>query len=103
MSARRRRLVLAPDARRDLSEILVYTEQQWGKQQRIKCQAMIDQALRHLAMYPNLGRGRDEISPGLRSYPVGSHVVYYRVSEHELIVNRIVHGRRDITETGIVP
>jgi toxin ParE1/3/4 len=64
---------------------------------------MIDQALRNLTMYPNLGRGREEISPDLRSYPGRSHVVYYRVSERQLVVNRIVHSRRDITEAGIVP
>lgn len=45
-----------------------------------------------------MGRARDEISPGLRSFPAGSHVIYYRVSDTELIVTRIVHGSRDVED-----
>jgi toxin ParE1/3/4 len=104
MSAHRRRLSFAPDARADLSDILVYTEQQWGKRQRAAYKALIDDALRKLTPYPGIGRSRDDISPGLRSHPVGSHVIYYRASDRELTVNRIVHSRRDITdEMGIMP
>ena len=60
--------------------------------------AVIDRALRELTEFPNLGRARDEISPGLRSFPAGSHVIYYRVTETELIVTRIVHGSRDFED-----
>jgi toxin ParE1/3/4 len=43
-----------------------------------------------------MGRTRDDLSPGLRSYPVGDHIVFYRVTATELIVRRIVHGRREL-------
>jgi toxin ParE1/3/4 len=98
MSARRLRLILAPDAQADLSDILTHSEQQWGKRQRSAYKALIDTALRNLTRFPGLGRSRDDISPGLRSHPVGSHVILYRASESELTVNRIVHSRRDISD-----
>ena len=96
MSARRLRPVLTRDARTDLSDILVYTEQQWGRQQRIAYRALIQNAIRELARFPLLGHTRDELSPGLRSQPVGSHVIYYWVDDEALNVAHILHSRRDI-------
>jgi toxin ParE1/3/4 len=95
MSARRRRAVLTLDARQDLSDILLYTERQWGRQQRSTYQAAIRDSIRRLADYPALGRSRDELSPKLRSHPVGSHIIYYWVEQETLIVAHILHGRRD--------
>src|SRR5215216_7858095 len=100
MSARRLRLVLAPDAKADLAEILLYTQQRWGKQQRAAYKASIDGALREMAEFPGLGRTRDEISSGLRSFPIGSHVIYYRATDEQLIVARIVHSSRDFSDDG---
>ena len=96
MSARKRQLVLTPDARLDLSDILLYTQEEWGKRQRAVYQARIDRTLRHLLRFPDLGRNRDEISPGLRSYPVGYHLILYRVGASDLTVTRIIHQQRDI-------
>jgi toxin ParE1/3/4 len=95
MSAHRLQLILAPNARADFSDLLLYTRRQWGQRQRATYKAVIDRALRELTEFPNLGRARDEISPGLRSFPAGRHVIYYRVTGTELIVTRIVHGSRD--------
>jgi toxin ParE1/3/4 len=95
MSARKRRLVLSPSARNDLSDLLLYTERRWGKRQRAAYQALIDRALRELARFPDLGRARDEIAAGLRGHPAGNHIILYRVSDEELTVARILHARQD--------
>ena len=34
-----------------------------------------------LASQPHLGRARPELSPGLRSFVVGHHVIFYRLFE----------------------
>jgi toxin ParE1/3/4 len=39
---------------------------------------MIDQKLQGLASSPGMGRARDEIAEGLRSFPVGRYVIFYR-------------------------
>ena len=47
-----------------------------------------------LAEKPRMGRLRPEFGPGVRSFTVESYVIYYR-DEGELLVARILHGRRD--------
>lgn len=48
-----------------------------------------------LARHPNIGPARDEIAVGLRSFPVGSYVILYRVTDERLLIERVVHGARD--------
>jgi toxin ParE1/3/4 len=48
------------------------------------------------ARFPESGRLREEISPGLRSFPVRPYVVFFRPFEDTILVLRIVHGRRDL-------
>ena len=95
MSARRLRLVLSPNARQDLSDILVYTEQQWGKAQRADTRTAIDRGLRELQQYPEFGRAREELRPGLRSLQVRQHVIYYRIQPSGIRVDRILHESMD--------
>jgi plasmid stabilization system protein ParE len=46
MSVRRLRPVLTLVARKELSDILVYTERQWGRQQRNTYRALIQETIR---------------------------------------------------------
>ncbi|MGE3275200.1 MAG: type II toxin-antitoxin system RelE/ParE family toxin [Vicinamibacterales bacterium] len=43
---------------------------------------------------PGLGRLRPEYGIGVRSSPVDSYVIYYRV-EDAVLIARVLHGRRD--------
>jgi toxin ParE1/3/4 len=49
-----------------------------------------------LAAMPYLGRQRAELSTGLRSFPVGSYVVFYRPMDNGVEVVRVLHGARDL-------
>lgn len=49
-----------------------------------------------LAHQPQMGRPRDELSPGLRSFAVGSYLLFYRPVRDGIEVARVLHGRRDI-------
>ena len=49
-----------------------------------------------LASNPMMGRRRDELFPGLRSFAVGSHVIFYRVMSDGTDVIRVLHAARDI-------
>jgi hypothetical protein len=44
MSVRRRRPVLGVEARGDLADLLLFTEQRWGKTQRRKYQRLLFEA-----------------------------------------------------------
>lgn len=47
---------------------------------------------------PRLGRRRPELQPGLRSFPVRSHIVFYREVGDHVQIARILHGHRDVSE-----
>ena len=58
--------------------------------------ANIESKFRLLAQFPSSGIMRDELLVGLRSYPAGDFVIFYRILETTVEVVRILHGRRDI-------
>lgn len=50
-----------------------------------------------LSIQPYLGRRRDEeLRPGIRSFPVDDYVVLYRVDGGDVLILRVLHGRRNI-------
>ena len=49
-----------------------------------------------LADYPHSGRQRPELGNEVRSYPIGSYVVYYVVTPGRIEVLRILHAARDM-------
>jgi toxin ParE1/3/4 len=56
------------------------------------------QQFRMLAENPKAGRERDELSPGLRSFPFGSYLIFYRVWAGEVAITRVIHAARDLDE-----
>jgi len=59
----------------------------------------VDQLGEHfqmLATQPMMGRARDELAPGVRSFPFGRYVVFYVPLDHGIDVVRVLHGARDI-------
>ena len=49
-----------------------------------------------LASMPEMGRKREELSPRLRSVPVGSIVIFYRPMEGGIEIVRVLHGASDL-------
>jgi toxin ParE1/3/4 len=49
-----------------------------------------------LVQNPLAGRERTELQPGLRSFPVGSNLVFYLPSSDGVEVVRVMSGRQDI-------
>ena len=56
----------------------------------------LDKQFRVLAMQPMMGRARDELAPGVRSFPFGRYVVFYLPLDGGIDVVRVLHGARDI-------
>jgi len=55
----------------------------------------IEEKFQLLLQFPRSGVKRDELREGLRSFPAGEFVVFYRVEESAIEVVRVLHGRRD--------
>ena len=47
-----------------------------------------------LASYPAMGKPREELAPGLRSFPIGSHMIFYEVEADYVVITRVLHQRQ---------
>ena len=56
----------------------------------------LDEQFRVLATQQMMGRVRDELAPGVRSFPFGRYVVFYVPLDDGIDVVRVLHGARDI-------
>jgi len=56
----------------------------------------LDKHFRVLATQPMMGRARDELVPGVRSFPFGRYVVFYMPLDDRIDAVRVLHGARDI-------
>ena len=50
-----------------------------------------------LAGHPLMGRSAEHLLPGLRSFPSGDYLIFYRAVDDGVCVVRIFHGARRIT------
>ena len=89
--------VRSPQADSDLDDIWYYIATETGSAD--VADRVIDGIVQRfllLAKYPRIGRTRDEIRRGLRSFPVGEYVIFYRIEREDVIVLRVLHGKRDL-------
>jgi toxin ParE1/3/4 len=80
----------------DLEAIWVYTVEQWGIEQAERYLKSLFACFEDLAENPHLGRQRDEVKAGYRSFPQGRHVVFYLVVPAGIEVIGIVHQSADV-------
>ncbi len=89
------KVLSTPRADRDLVEIGLHIAQD-SLRAADKMLLKIDRQCRMLARLPKLGRKREELAPGLRSYAVDSYVIFYRALRGGIEIIRVLHGARDI-------
>src|SRR5688500_12558007 len=61
-----------------------------------KVNADLEKQIDLLASNPLLGRSRDELRLGLRSFAVGNYIVFYYPLDDGVELVRVLDGRRDI-------
>lgn len=89
------RFKLSAQARQDIEDIWLYIAQNSPQ----AADNLLDKMLlrfSRLAQFPELGRVRSDLAPFVRSFPVGSYIVFYRPIEQGIEIVRVVHGSRDI-------
>jgi toxin ParE1/3/4 len=96
MATRRERLHWSHNADTDLLWIWRYGANKWSpakaddhlRELKLRC----DQLLRS----PQLGKARDELSPGIRAILIDPHVVFYRVTGVAVEIVRVLHQHEDV-------
>ena len=92
MSARVRFL---PEARADLHQIWDYIAED-DVEAATRLVDLVEEKCTLLARLPDVGRVRDELAPGLRSFPVGKYAIFYRRAKGGIEIVRVLSGWRDI-------
>lgn len=88
-------IVLQPRAKADISEIWEFIAEDSDDQADAFID-LIDQNFQLLAQKSGLGRRREELAEGLRSFPVGRYVIFYLPIPGGVQIVRVLHGARDI-------
>jgi toxin ParE1/3/4 len=88
---------LAPQARAELNDIWFHIATESGSTGSADAviDAITDRFLL-LAQYPRMGRSRDDLGLGLRSFAVGQYVIVYTISDEDAQILHVFHGSRDI-------
>lgn len=89
---------VAPQAEADLDDIWLYTAKESGSMNvATRLIDAITSRFIFLARFPYLGRARDEdFGAGSRSASVGEYVILYCIDGQDVLILRVVHGRRDL-------
>jgi toxin ParE1/3/4 len=87
--------VVSPRAQRDLEGIWDYTAERWNLAQAEIYLRGLWSAIQTIAADPSIGRSADEVRPGYRRYAVGSHVIFYRITDGVVDVVRVLHSHMD--------
>ena len=88
-------VVISDAARIDLDDIWLYIATDSPTNADRFLDRLVEVATGTLAVAPLSGREREELGEGLRSLPVESYLIFYRVKDNAVEVLRIIHGARD--------
>lgn len=90
------RITFADEALTDLDSVYRYiAEDNMAAADRHREQ--LRQRWEQLMHQPRMGRTRDDLKPGYRCITEGDYLILYRiVSAEEVMVMRVVHGKRDL-------
>jgi toxin ParE1/3/4 len=87
---------LSEEAQNDLRVITRYTKENWGNKQAKRYLVELAAGCENIARSPKLGKARDEIEKGIRSFPVARHIIFYRVVTECIEIARVLHASMDI-------
>lgn len=58
---------------------------------------LFDEKFRLLGASPLVGTPCPELAEGLRFFPVGNYVLFYRIEHDVPVIVRVLHGSRDLS------
>jgi toxin ParE1/3/4 len=89
---------VTPRAFKDLVAISRYSANKWGDARRSAYLSDLERRFRRLAKNPGMGRAREDLGTGYRSYPHGGHIVFYIVREDDIDIIGVPHAAMDLED-----
>jgi len=90
------KLLLSPKAIIDVEEIFEFTYLTWGISQAEKYQDELFDSMITISNNPKIGSLYYHKKGNYRKLNVNRHLIFYRLTEQECIVIRILHERMDL-------
>lgn len=88
---------MSPRAADDLEQLYLYVESQSGSDRAAALADEVYSFCERLAHFPERGRRRDDVKPGLRIIPVNKRIVLlFHILGDIVFIDRILYGGRDI-------
>lgn len=103
MSARKGPLVITPEARSDIEQVLMYSEEVWGVAQSDRYEQSLYESLRRIRAFPDHGRSSNALLGGARSVICEHHVIDYTCDDDTVTIHRILHERRHVAPEMFLP
>ena len=87
---------LSPAAQISIADIVAYTDETFGDMQTEAYIAGLDASFKLLLRFPRIGIAAFELKHGLRRYRYQSHYLFYTEHGDHLLIEDILHVRRNI-------
>lgn len=81
-------------AEQDLIDIWIYSCERWGDSQADSYLDQIEEVLRKVSQFPELGEDCSHLKTGYRKIEAGRHDVFYIIDEEVIFIVRILHQSR---------
>jgi len=91
------RIEFAERALSDLEEIWFYFSET-SENTADKILKQITAKFPKLLNFPEMGKERNELLIGLRSFPTGKFIIFYQETDFGIEIVRVVHSSRDINQ-----
>lgn len=88
---------LSKAADRDLQDILQRSLAEFGLSQTEEYFHSLNQCLETLGDHPKMGNSIEDIRPGYRRFIHRSHLIFYKLYGHGILIVRILHKSMDVT------
>ena len=86
---------LSRTAKRELQDISDYWSERAGPDYAVRILAKLIDTILLFSQQQRAGRPAEDFGPGVRRFPAGRYMVYYRIVRGKLHVLRVIHGSRD--------
>ena len=90
---------VSPDADRDLEEIFLYWGERAGEEVADRLIDSITERFWLLGEYPQAGPACNDIAPGVRCFPVGEYLIYYRKAGKYTDILHVFRSTQDQKKT----
>jgi toxin ParE1/3/4 len=87
---------ITPRASRDLYDIANYSARAWGNKQKNLYVGKLKARIEWLSENPQLGKVREDIQGGIRSYSEGDHIIFFQIDGSFIEIIAILHSRMDV-------